>query len=141
MTPEAIQQYLRGPLLTQPILGSYDVVIDYLRSLLVHSPIELMHILYLDRSNRLIHDETLQRGTVDHVPVYPREVARNAILHNASAVLLAHNHPSGNHTPSPSDISMTRTVQKALRTLDITLHDHIIVGNPDTYSFRSEGKL
>lgn len=131
---------LRKQLSTQPILTSYDTVIDYLHGLIAHCPQEQFVVLYLDRKNRLI-TITQTPGTVDHVPVYPREVARHAILNDASAVILAHNHPSGDPTPSDADKTMTRSVLAALDTLGIVLHDHIIIGHSNEISFRSKGYL
>lgn len=97
-------------------------------------------MLYLDRKNRLIKDD-VDEGTVDHVPVYPREIARKALVLGASSVILAHNHPSGDPTPSSSDVAMTKQVVEALRTLDINVHDHLIVGADRTVSLRQLGLL
>lgn len=133
---------IRAPLSTKPIIGSWDALLDYLQATLAHSPVELFHVLYLDRRNRLIHDETVATGTIDHVPVYPREIAKQALLRDASALILAHNHPSGDPSPSATDLSMTKSVHKALRAIEVTLHDHVIVGHGgQTYSFRSNGDL
>lgn len=137
----AALQLLRAPISTQPILSSWNHLLDYLHASLAHSPIEKFHVLYLDRRNRLIVDQTLGVGTIDHVPVYPREVCRHAILNNASAVIIAHNHPSGDPAPSPEDKIMTKKLHKALQTLDITLHDHVIIGHGGQYSFRAHGDL
>jgi len=101
--------------------------------------VERFHVLYLDRKNRLISDERLGTGTVDHVPVYPREVLRRALDLNASALILVHNHPSGDPEPSDADITMTREVQKACQALCLVLHDHIIVGAGREVSLRGRG--
>jgi len=98
-------------------------------------------VLYLDRKNTLIADEAQGKGTIDHVPVYPREVVKRALELNASALLLVHNHPSGDPTPSDSDIDMTRQINNAAAALDITVHDHLIVGKSRELSFRAAGLL
>ncbi len=103
--------------------------------------VERFHVLYLDRKNRLISDEHLGVGTVDHVPVYPREVVRRALDLNASALILVHNHPSGDPEPSEADIAMTKEVQKACGVLGLILHDHIIVGADREVSLRGRGDL
>ena len=101
--------------------------------------IEAFHVLYLDRKNRIISDECMGLGTVDHVPVYPREIAKRALLLNASALIIVHNHPSGDPEPSEADISMTKKVREACDTLGLTLHDHIIVGAGRETSLRGLG--
>lgn len=103
--------------------------------------VERFHVLYLDRKNRLISDERFGVGTVDHVPVYPREVVRRALDLNASALILVHNHPSGDPEPSEADIAMTKEVEKACGVLGLTLHDHIIVGAGREVSLRGLGDL
>lgn len=108
---------------------------------MAHRETEQFRILYLDRKNILIADEEQGRGTVDHVPVYPREVAKRALELNASALILVHNHPSGDPTPSHSDITMTGQIQSACDALGLTLHDHLIIGKSRELSFRSEGLL
>ena len=106
-----------------------------------HRETEQFRILYLDRKNVLIADEEQAKGTVDHVPVYPREVVKRALELNASALILVHNHPSGDPTPSQADISMTAQVQDAARVLGLVVHDHLIIGKSRELSFRSEGYL
>lgn len=106
-----------------------------------HKGNEHFRVLYLDRKNVLIADEELAEGTVDHVPVYPREVVKRALALNASALILAHNHPSGDPTPSQADITMTMAIRDAATTLGIVLHDHLIIGKGAEVSFRSEGLL
>lgn len=123
------------------VLGSWDAVLDYCRTTMAHRETEQFHILFLDRKNGLIADEAQQRGTVDHVPVYPREVARRALELGASAIILVHNHPSGDPTPSSADIAMTQTLVAALMTLSIAVHDHLIIGKGDEVSFRATGLL
>jgi DNA repair protein RadC len=107
----------------------------------IEDDVERFHVLYLDRKNRLISDERLSVGTVDHVPVYPREVVRRALALNASALILVHNHPSGDPEPSDSDIWMTKEVHSACGVLGLTMHDHIIVGAGRETSLRARGDI
>ena len=123
-----------------PVLGSWQAVMDYC-ALSVRGEVECFHVLYLDRKNRLIADERLSVGTVDHVPVYPREILERALALNASALILVHNHPSGDPEPSDSDIRMTQEVQSACAVLGLTLHDHIIVGAGRETSLRARGDI
>ena len=123
-----------------PVIGSWQALIDYF-ALTVRGPVEHFHVLYLDRKNRVISDERLSVGTVDHVPVYPREVIKRALILNASALILIHNHPSGDPTPSDADLSMTKEIQKGCKYLGLTLHDHIIVGAGTEVSLRTLGKI
>lgn len=123
-----------------PVLASWQAVLDYC-ALTVRGEEERFHTLFLDRKNRLISDQRMAVGTVDHVPVYPREIVKRALLLNASALILVHNHPSGDPKPSEADISMTREVQKACSALGLTLHDHIIVGADRDTSLRALGKI
>ena len=123
-----------------PVLSSWQALLDYC-ALSVRGEIEAFHVLYLDRKNRIISDELLSTGTVDHVPVYPREVIKRALMLNASALILIHNHPSGDPTPSKPDLSMTKEIQKGCKYLGLTLHDHIIVGAGTELSLRALGRL
>ena len=123
-----------------PVLGSWQAVRDYC-ALTVRGPIERFHVLYLDRKNRIIADELLSTGTVDHVPVYPREVIKRALILNASALILIHNHPSGDPAPSEADLSMTKEIQKGCKYLGLKLHDRIIVGAGTEVSLRTLGKI
>lgn len=131
----------RGRIMDRPLLSSWDALLDYLRTAMAHQPTERLRVLYLDRRNALLADEEQGIGTVDHVPVYPREIVKRALALDASALILAHNHPSGDPTPSESDVAMTRAVQGAAETLGIVLHDHIVVGKGREVSFRAEGLL
>ena len=110
-----------------PVFGNWQAVRDYC-AVAVRGKVERFHVLYLDRRNRVISDEQLSIGTVDHVPVYPREIIKRALMLNASALIVVHNHPSGDPTPSEADITMTKEIQKGCKYLGLTLHDHIIVG-------------
>lgn len=137
----AAHRLSRSRVLQRHVISGWDAVLDYCHTTMSHLETEQFRVLYLDRKNILIADEEQARGTVDHVPVYPREVAKRALELNASALILVHNHPSGDPTPSDNDISMTAQVQAAAETLGITLHDHLIIGKSRELSFRSEGYL
>jgi DNA repair protein RadC len=123
-----------------PVLSSWQALLDYC-ALAVRGDVEQFHVLYLDRKNRLIADIRTGTGTVDHVPVYPREVLRRALGLSATALILVHNHPAGDPDPSAADIAMTKEVAKACRALGITLHDHIITGGGREVSLRARGLL
>jgi len=137
----AAQRLMRSKVLHRPILSSWDALLDYCHTAMAHRETEQFRILFLDRKNVLIADEEQAKGTVDHVPVYPREVVKRALELNASAIILVHNHPSGDPTPSQADISMTTQVQEAAQVLGVALHDHLIIGKSRELSFRSEGYL
>ena len=135
------QRLMRARVMNRPILSSWDALLDYCHTAMAHRETEQFRILFLDRKNVLIADEEQAKGTVDHVPVYPREVVKRALELNASALILVHNHPSGDPTPSDADISMTHQVQEAARVLGINLHDHLIIGKSRELSFRAQGYL
>lgn len=135
------QRLLRAPLRERPVLSSWSALIDYLRAGLAGRSRERFHVLYLDKKNRLIRDEIEGEGTVDHAPVYPREILRRALELDASALILAHNHPAGDPTPSSADVEMTRQVVEAARALRISVHDHVVVGGEGVASFRALGLL
>ena len=137
----ASQRLMRARVMHRPVLSSWDALLDYCHTAMAHRETEQFRILFLDRKNVLIADEEQAKGTVDHVPVYPREVVKRALELNASAIILVHNHPSGDPTPSQSDISMTTQVQEAAQVLGVALHDHLIIGKSRELSFRSEGYL
>lgn len=130
-------QALKG----RQVVSSWQALLDYCREAMGEERREQFRVLYLDRKNGLIADEVQQRGTVDHTPVYPREVMRRALELGASAIILAHNHPSGDPTPSRGDIDMTREVVAAARPLNITVHDHIVVGREEVQSFKALGLM
>jgi DNA repair protein RadC len=123
-----IERMLNGQLKKRPVLSSWSAVLDYCRAAQAFAPREQLRIIYLDKKNYVITDEIMHEGTVDHTPVYPREVVRRAIVLNATAVILVHNHPSGDPTPSRADIEMTQAIIAAARPLGISIHDHIVVG-------------
>ena len=120
----------------QPILGSWSQLIDYCRSQMAFESIEQFRILFLDKKNRLIADEVQQTGTVDHTPVYPREVIKRSLELSATALILVHNHPSGDPSPSSADVRMTREISDIAKPLGIVLHDHIIIGKSGHASLR-----
>ncbi|GJE60383.1 RadC family protein [Methylobacterium trifolii] len=118
----------RGAIAGRPLLSSWAAVLEYCRATMAFSPREEFRILFLDKRNHLIADEVQGRGTVDHTPVYPREVARRALELSATAIILAHNHPSGDPAPSAADVSMTRGIIGVLAPLNVVVHDHVILG-------------
>lgn len=125
----------------KPVLSSWGTLLEYCRTTMAHRATEQFRVFFLDRKNTLIADEEQAKGTVDHVPVYPREIMKRALLLNASALIMVHNHPSGDPTPSRADIEMTQQVAAAAQALGITLHDHVIIGKCAEVSFRSEGLI
>jgi len=132
---------LEHPLRQRQGLTSHEAVRTYLRVRLTALPRQAIHVLFLDRKNQLIADERMSEGTVDHAPVYPREVLRRALELSASGVLLAHNHPSGDPQPSSADVEMTRQIVAAAKALGVTIHDHFVVGGDQIVSLRSLGLM
>lgn len=132
---------LAFPLRQRTVMGSTTAVIAYLRARFAAAPREVFHVLFLDKRNNLIADECLGRGTVDHAPVYPREIVRRALELSASSLLLVHNHPSGDPNPSGADVTMTKAVVEAARALSITVHDHFVVGGDQVASLRGLGLM
>ena len=137
----AAHRMARSRVMRQHVLSGWDALLDYCHTTMAHRETEQFRVIYLDRKNVVIGDEEQGKGTVDHVPVYPREVAKRAIELNASALILVHNHPSGDPTPSQADIDMTQQIFAACSALGLTLHDHLIIGKSRELSFRSEGYL
>lgn len=135
------QRMMRSRVMNRAVLTSWDALLDYCHTSMAHRETEQFRILFLDRKNVLIADEEQAKGTVDHVPVYPREVVKRGLELNASALILVHNHPSGDPTPSDADISMTQQIKEAAEVLGILVHDHLIIGKDRELSFRSEGYL
>jgi DNA repair protein RadC len=132
----AAHRYARGPVSSRPLLGSWQAVIEYCRATMAYEDREHFRILFLDKKNGLLADEIQQTGTVDHTPVYPREVVKRALELSSTAIVLVHNHPSGDPTPSRADIQMTRTIVDIAKPLGILVHDHIIVGKEGHTSFK-----
>lgn len=137
----AAHRMARARVMNRPILSSWDSLLEYCKTAMAHRPLEQFRVLFLDRKNILVADEEQQKGTVDHVPVYPREVIKRALELNASAIILVHNHPSGDPSPSDSDIVMTNRIRDAADALNIVIHDHLIIGKESDFSFRSAGLL
>ncbi|WFE76140.1 DNA repair protein RadC [Roseinatronobacter sp. S2] len=135
------QRMARARVMNRPVISSWAALLDYCHTAMSHRETEQFRVLFLDRKNVLVADEAQGQGTVDHVPVYPREILRRALELNASALILVHNHPSGDPTPSQADIDMTQTILAACAALSITLHDHIVIGQSCELSFRSSGLL
>jgi DNA repair protein RadC len=138
---EAALRLMRAELQQRPVVNSWDKLIDYCSAQVSHGKIEEFHILFLDRRNVLIKDERQQRGTIDHTPVYPREVVKRALELGASALILVHNHPSGDPTPSKADIAVTQDIKKAAAPLGVVLHDHVIIGRNRHTSLRELGEI
>ncbi|MBL6427922.1 MAG: DNA repair protein RadC [Maritimibacter sp.] len=137
----AAHRLSRARVMGRRVVSSWDQLIDYCHTTMSHRETEQFRVLYLDRKNTLIADEAAAEGTVGHVPVYPREIVKRALELSASALILVHNHPSGDPSPSREDIDMTERVRSAAAALEITLHDHIIIGKSREVSFRSDGYL
>jgi len=138
---EAAVRLLQDDVMNQPVLGNWQSLMDYCRAAMGHGKTEQFRILFLNSRNVLMADELQQQGTVDHTPVYPREVIKRALDLGASALILVHNHPSGDPTPSQADIEMTRDLQAAGDKLGIALHDHIVVSKSGNTSFKTLGLL
>jgi len=131
----------RGEVMERPVIGSWQKLIAYCRAAMAHDAAEHFRILFLNHKNVLIADEVQQKGTVDHTPVYPREVVKRALELGATALIMVHNHPSGDPTPSQADIAMTREVKAAGEKLGIALHDHVIVAKGGHASFKTLGLI
>jgi DNA repair protein RadC len=131
----------RASVMQRSVLSSWDALMTYCKTVMAYRETEQFRILFLDAKNVLIADEEQARGTVNHVPVYPREVAKRALEVNASAIILVHNHPSGDPSPSRADIDMTAQIEDACRAIGVTVHDHVVIGRGREASFRSLGLL
>jgi DNA repair protein RadC len=138
---EAARRLAEGAVIGRPVLSSWEALVDYCAISIGHAPTEAFHVLFLDRKNVLIKDEAQSKGTVDHTPVYPREVVKRALELGASALILVHNHPSGDPTPSRGDIAMTREIVNAAKALKIEVHDHLVIGRGRHASFKALGLL
>jgi len=137
----AALRLMRGEVLERPVLSSWQGVLDYCRAAMGFAAKEQFRILFLDKRNQIIADEVQQEGTVDHTPVYVREVVKRALELSSTAIVLVHNHPSGDPTPSRADIEMTKQIVAAAKPLGVVVHDHIIVGKQGHVSFRGSGLL
>ena len=138
---EATLRVMNEKIVRRCVISSWTSLLAYLKISMQHDGREVFRVLYLDKKNQLIADEIMNHGTVDHTPVYPREVARRALELDASAVIFAHNHPSGDPTPSSADVDMTRQLVAALKPLRIDVHDHVVIGRDGVASFKSLGLL
>lgn len=136
-----MEKTLQQTMMHKPVLGSWQSVLDYCQATMAYDQREVVRLLFLDRKNQVMGDEVQQTGTVDHVPLYPREVIKRALELGASALVIVHNHPSGDPTPSRGDIEMTLKIQKAAKPLGIELHDHIIIGKGKHSSLKSMGLM
>ena len=137
----AAQRLTKTKVMGRPALSSWSALLDYCTAAMARSEKEEFRVLFLDRKNHLIADEVQNRGTVDHTSVYPREIIKRALELGASSIILVHNHPSGDPTPSKADIAMTREVTAAAKALGIALHDHLVIGRGGHASFKSLGLL
>jgi DNA repair protein RadC len=137
MVGAAALRMARQRIMDKPVLSSWQLVIDYCMGAMALEPVEHFRLLFLDRRHTLIADEVQQRGTIDHTPVYPREVIKRAIALGATAVVLVHNHPTGDPTPSRADIDMTREIMRCGQPLGIAVHDHLIVSKGGYVSFKT----
>ena len=138
---EVARRVAKEPVEKRPVISSWTALLAYVRIALQHEPREQFRILYLDKKNQLILDEIQNRGTVDHAPVYPREVVRHALEVSAASMILVHNHPSGDPTPSRADIDMTRQIVRAAQSLSVEVHDHLIVGREGVTSLKQLGLM
>jgi DNA repair protein RadC len=138
---EAALRLAREEMIEQPAMGSFQKVLDFCRADMAHAEVEHFRLIFLDRKNKVIGNEVQQRGTVDHTPVYPREVVKRALELGASAIILVHNHPSGDPSPSKADIEMTREVARAAAALGVSVHDHLIIGKRGHSSLKSLGLI
>jgi DNA repair protein RadC len=138
---EATLRIGRGGVTKRPLISSWSALLAYVRVALANEPREQFRVLFLDKKNQLIADEMMNQGTVDHAPVYPREVMRRALELSASSIILLHNHPGGDPTPSAADVEMTRQVMEAGRALRISVHDHLVVGRDGVASLKTLGLL
>ena len=137
----AAQRLAKTKVMGRPALSSWSALLDYCMAAMARSQTEEFRVLFLDRKNVLVADEVQSKGTVDHTPVYPREIMRRALEHGASSIILVHNHPSGDPTPSRQDIDLTREIAAAAKALKITVHDHLVIGRGGHVSFKAMGLL
>ena len=141
LVQEVTLRVTREPVAKRPVISSWSQLLTYVRTAMAHESREQFRVLYLDKRNQLIADEVMNHGTVDHAPVYPREVMRRALELAASAIILVHNHPAGDPNPSGPDIAMTKEIIEAGRPLRIAVHDHLIVGRDGTASLKALGLM
>lgn len=141
LVQESALRLLHVDIEERPILQSWKALLDYCRASMGYNKKEQFRIFFLDKKNKLIADELQQEGTVDHTPVYPREVVKRALELGSSALILVHNHPSGDPSPSQADITMTQQIIQASATVNVMVHDHLIIAGKDHFSFAAHGLL
>jgi DNA repair protein RadC len=132
---------IKSEILNQPVIQSWSALIDYCKLVMGKEKIEQFRVLFLNHRHALIADEVMQQGTINHTPVYPREIIKRALEHSAAAIILLHNHPSGDPTPSKADIDITHKIIEAAATISVTVHDHVIITETGHYSFKSFGLI
>jgi DNA repair protein RadC len=135
------QRMIKSEILNQPVIQSWSALIDYCKLVMGKEKIEQFRVLFLNHRHALIADEVMQQGTINHTPVYPREIIKRALEHSAAAIILLHNHPSGDPTPSKADIDITHKIIEAAATISVTVHDHVIITETGHYSFKSFGLI
>lgn len=135
------QRLLKSEIADQPVIASWSALMDYCKLAMGHEKIEQFRVLFLNHRHALIADEVMQQGTINHTPVYPREIVKRALEHSAAAIILLHNHPSGDPTPSKADIDITKKIVEAAATISVTVHDHVIITETGHYSFKSFGLI
>lgn len=141
VTQAVLERAAQSAAMRRPVISSWSALLDYTRLALAHADTEQFRVLFLDRKNQLMADEIMGRGSVDHAPVYPREIVRRALELAASSVILVHNHPSGDPKPSAADVAITHEIIAAAKPLGITVHDHLVIGSHGVASFKSLGLL
>jgi DNA repair protein RadC len=137
----AAQRMIKSEIADQPVIQSWSALMDYCQLAMGNKKVEEFRVLFLNHRHALIADEVMQRGTINHTPVYPREIIKRALEHSAAAIILLHNHPSGDATPSKADIDITKKIIEAANTVSITVHDHVIITQGGHYSFKSFGLM
>lgn len=135
------QRLIKSEIENQPIIQSWSSLMDYCKLAMGQNTVEEFRVLFLNHRHALIKDEVMQRGTINHTPVYPREIVKRALELAASGVILLHNHPSGDPTPSKADIDITTKIIEAAATVNVTVHDHVIITRTGHYSFKSFGLM
>ncbi|MFK7967873.1 MAG: RadC family protein [Rickettsiaceae bacterium] len=134
---ELINRVLANQVLKQNVIGSWSALLEYLKFNMSNLRLEQFRVLFLNKKNILIADEIMATGTIDQTPVYPREIIKRILIHEAGAIILVHNHPSGNTKPSNSDIDLTTQIVNACKTVNVSVHDHVIIGKGEFYSFKT----
>jgi DNA repair protein RadC len=137
----ASQRLIKSEIAELPVIQSWSALMDYCKLAMGSKKIEQFRVLFLNHRHALIADEVMQQGTINHTPVYPREIVKRALEHGAAAIILLHNHPSGDATPSKADIDITKHIIEACATIGVTVHDHVIITQTGHYSFKSFGLM